>query len=145
MSPSRPRRGARADAAEPRYIARNRASWYREADDYQRDHGSQRDRFDKPRSGTFGIPDDTLGVLGDVAGLDVLEFGCGGGQWSIALERRGAHPVGLDLSIRQLAHARTLAERASARVPFVNANAERTQFADQRLDDVLDDHGPAAF
>ena len=92
---SRPRRGAPASATEPRYIARNRASWNREADDYQREHGSQLNRFDRPRWGTYGIPDATLGVLGDVAGKDVLEYGCGGGQWSIALERRGARDLDL--------------------------------------------------
>jgi SAM-dependent methyltransferase len=146
MSPQRARRRTPAPrAAEPRYIARNRASWNREADAYQLEHGSQLNRFDEPRWGTFGIPDAALGVLGDVAGKDVLEFGCGGGQWSIALERRGARTVGLDLSIRQLAHARTLARGAAATVPFVNANAERTPFADERFDVVFCDHGAMTF
>jgi len=144
MSPSGSEPGG-TRATEPRYIARNRANWNREADDYQREHGSQLNRFDRLRWGTFGIPDDTLGVLGEVAGKDVLEFGCGGGQWSIALERRGARPIGLDLSIRQLSHARALAERASARVPFVNANAERTPFPDERFDIVFCDHGAMTF
>jgi SAM-dependent methyltransferase len=145
MSPPRPRPGTSSRATEPRYIARNRASWNREADDYQREHGSQLNRFDKPRWGTFGIPDDSIDVLGDVADRDVLEYGCGGGQWSIALERQGARPVGLDLSIRQLAHARALARKAAARVPFVNANAERTPFPDERFDVVFCDHGAMTF
>ena len=54
-------------------------------DDYQREHGSQLNRFDRPTWGMWRIPDAELDVLGDVAGMDVLEFGCGGGQWSIAL------------------------------------------------------------
>jgi SAM-dependent methyltransferase len=145
MSLTRPRRSARPSTptAEPRYIARNRANWNREADDYQREHGSQLNRFDRPRWGAWGIPDSTLGVLGDVSGKDVLEFGCGGAQWSIALERMGARPVGLDLSIRQLAHATRLVREASARV--VNANAERTPFADERFDIIFCDHGAMTF
>jgi ubiquinone/menaquinone biosynthesis C-methylase UbiE len=71
----------------------------------------------------------------------VLELGCGGGQWSIALARRGARALGLDLSIRQLAHARRLAGGASQPVPFVNANAERAPFADESFDIVFCDHG----
>jgi Methylase involved in ubiquinone/menaquinone biosynthesis len=59
--------------------------------------------------------------------------------------RRGARAVGLDLSIRQLAHARRLAGEASERVPFVNANAERTPFADASFDVVFCDHGAMTF
>ena len=84
-------------------------------------------------------------MLGDVAGMDVLEFGCGGGQWSISLARLGARPVGLDLSIRQLSHALRLMEGASERFPLVNANAERTPFADERFDLVFCDHGAMSF
>jgi SAM-dependent methyltransferase len=147
MIPTRPRRSAPPSTAtaEPRYIARNRANWNQEADDYQREHGSQLNRFDRPRWGAWGIPDSTLGVLGDVSGKDVLEFGCGGAQWSIALERMGARPVGLDLSIRQLAHATRLVREASARVALVNANAERTPFADERFDIIFCDHGAMTF
>lgn len=147
MSPSRRggMRGAGEATASPRHVRRNRASWNREADDYQREHGSQLNRFDRPRWGTWGIPESSLKVLGDVAGKDVLEFGCGAAQWSIVLERLGARPVGLDLSIRQLSHARRLMGEAGGRVPLVNANAERTPFPDERFDIVFCDHGAMTF
>ena len=147
MSPSR-RGGVRsADGAtaSPRHVRRNRASWNREADDYQREHGSQLNRFDRPRWGTWGIPESSLNVLGDVAGKDVLEFGCGAAQWSIVLGRMGARPVGLDLSTRQLSHARRLMGEADSRVSLVNANAERTPFPDARFDIVFCDHGAMTF
>jgi SAM-dependent methyltransferase len=134
---SAPRPGA---PAQPAYIRHNRANWNREADDYQREHGSQLNRFDRPAWGAWGIPESELDILGDVTGRRVLELGCGGGQWSIALARRGARAVGLDLSIRQLAHARRLAGEASQPVPFVNANAERAPFADESFDIVFCDH-----
>jgi SAM-dependent methyltransferase len=86
-----------------------------------------------------------LGVLGDLGGKDVLEYGCGAGQWSIALARLGARPVGLDVSIRQLEHARRLMERANVRYPIVNADAERTPFADGSFDVVMCDHGAMTF
>jgi SAM-dependent methyltransferase len=147
MSPSRRggMRGAGGATASPRHVRRNRASWNREADDYQREHGSQLNRFDRPRWGTWGIPESSLNVLGDVAGKDVLEFGCGAAQWSIVLGRMGARPVGLDLSTRQLSHARRLMGEADSRVPLVNANAERTPFPDARFDIVFCDHGAMTF
>jgi SAM-dependent methyltransferase len=138
-------RSADGATASPRHVRRNRASWNREADDYQREHGSQLNRFDRPRWGTWGIPESSLNVLGDVAGKDVLEFGCGAAQWSIVLGRMGARPVGLDLSTRQLSHARRLMGEADSRVPLVNANAERTPFPDARFDIVFCDHGAMTF
>ena len=40
--------------------------------------------------GRVADPESELQVLGEVADLDVLEFGCGAAQWSIALQRWGA-------------------------------------------------------
>jgi SAM-dependent methyltransferase len=138
---SKPTEAARSSS----HVRRNRASWNREADEYQREHAAQLNRFDRMGWGTWGIPDAGLDVLGDVRGKDVLEYGCGGGQWSIALSRRGARPVGLDLSIRQLEHAHRLSDAAGASVPFVNADAERTPFADASFDVVFCDHGAMTF
>jgi hypothetical protein len=39
-------------------------------------------------------PEQQLGVLGDVAGLDVIELGCGTAYFSAWLARRGARPTG---------------------------------------------------
>jgi SAM-dependent methyltransferase len=84
-------------------------------------------------------------VLGDVRGLDVLEFGCGGGQWSRWLAEMGARPVGLDLSWNQLRHAAGRREPSGPRVPLVNADAERTPFAEASFDVVMCDHGAMTF
>ena len=73
------------------------------------------------------IPEAELQVLGDVSGKDVLELGCGAAQWSISLAGLGARPVGLDLTPRQLEHARRDVRhvRAPARIgPAVDARVE---------------------
>lgn len=127
------------------HVRSNRASWDREADEYQREHSTQLNRFDRMGWGIWGIPDAKLDVLGDVRGKDVLEYGCGGGQWSIALRRRGARPIGLDLSIRQLEHAKRLMGRANASFPLVNADAERVPLPDATFDIVFCDHGAMTF
>ena len=128
-----------------RYVRKNRREWDRTSDEYQLEHARQLNRFDRPTWGVWGIPESSLNVLGDVRGKDVLEYGCGAGQCSIALARLGARPVGLDLSIRQLEHARRLMARAGVRFPIVNADAERTPFADGSFDIVMCDHGAMTF
>jgi ubiquinone/menaquinone biosynthesis C-methylase UbiE len=46
--------------------------------------------------GTWHQPESELQVLGEVAGRDLLELGCGSAQWSIALARADARPVVFD-------------------------------------------------
>ena len=83
----------------------NRAYWDRTSDEYQQRHREFIGR-PEPRWGVWQIAESELNVLGDVAGKDVLELGCGAAQWSILLAKQGARPVGLDNSERQLEHAR---------------------------------------
>lgn len=128
-----------------RHVRKNREDWDRESDEYQRLHAPQLNRWDRPGWGTHSIPESKLSVLGDVGGKDVLEYGCGGGQWSIALARLGARPVGMDLSIRQLSHARANMRHAGVSFPLVNADAERTPFGDGTFDVVFSDHGAMSF
>ena len=126
------------------HVRKNRRYWEGAAEDYQREHrpqlGSRR-----PVWGTWSIPESKLRALGDVAGLRVLEYGCGGGQWSRWLAEAGARPIGLDLSFNQLRHAAALRERTGAAFALVNADAERAPFADGSFDLVMCDHGAMTF
>jgi hypothetical protein len=54
--------------------------------------------FDDVTWGLFDVLVRDVRVLGDVAGLDVLELGCGTGYLSAWLARRGARCVGVDLT-----------------------------------------------
>jgi SAM-dependent methyltransferase len=122
----------------------NRAWWDAHAEDYQREHGEFIGAPD-PRWGMWQVPEDELGVLGDVSGRDVLELGCGGGQWAIALARRGARVTGLDNSDAQLEHARDNARRAGVGVELVHASAEALPFAEGSFDVVFCDFGAMLF
>jgi SAM-dependent methyltransferase len=130
----------------PDHVVGNRRRWNTIADEYQSVNApqitGQMDSGDLAW-GVWGITESTLNVLGDVAGLDVLELGCGAAQWSIALARRGARAVGLDLSDQQLRHARRLT--ADTGVRLVQASAERVPFADESFDVVFADHGAFTF
>jgi ubiquinone/menaquinone biosynthesis C-methylase UbiE len=120
--------------------ARNRAYWDRIAAEYQERHGAFIRQPD-PRWGVWQIPESELQVLGDVAGKDVLELGCGAAQWSILPAKRGARPVGLDNSSVQLEHARRLMAEAGVDFPLVHATAEEVPFPDESFDVVFCDHG----
>jgi SAM-dependent methyltransferase len=125
--------------------ARNRAMWDDYSDEYQAKHGDDLAASGGYAWGTTQIPESELRVLGDVAGREILEFGCGAAQWSIALARLGARPVGLDLSERQLQHARKLMAEAGVEFSLVHASAEAVPLADASFDVVFCDHGAMTF
>ena len=134
--------------SEGAHIRANRRLWNEDADDYQRRNAPQiRDQAFTGQLawGTWNIPESELGVLGEVAGRDILEFGCGGAQWSTALHRNGARPVGFDLSERQLAHAVALRSETGITFPLVQADAERVPFRDASFDVVFADYGAFLF
>lgn len=124
---------------------RNRRAWDRDSDEYQRDHAADLSGERRAAWGCFRIPEDHLGVLGDVSGAAVLEYGCGAAQWSIELAARGARVTALDNSGRQLAHARRLIAAEGADVTLVHAAAERTPFAPACFDIVFCDYGAMTF
>jgi SAM-dependent methyltransferase len=123
---------------------RNRASWDAASDEYQERHREFIGRAE-PRWGMWQLPEPDLQILGDVAGKDVLEYGCGAAQWSILLARAGARPVGLDNSGRQLEHARRLMAEAGVDFPLVHASAGEAPLDDKSFDIVFCDHGAMTF
>jgi SAM-dependent methyltransferase len=122
------------------HVRHNRTFWDADADSYQQAHGKA--LAAAPLAwGAYRVPESELQVLGDLAGRNVLELGCGAAQWSIALAEQGAQVVGLDVSQAQLAHAR----RASTTQPLVQASGEHLPFPDASFDVVFCDHGALSF
>jgi SAM-dependent methyltransferase len=122
----------------------NRATWDGMSDWYQAHHGPEISA--RPDAwGAWRNPEADLRVLPEVRGRDVLELGCGAGQWSVWLAGQGARVTGLDLSTRQLAHARAAAAAAGAALALVQASAEALPFADRSFDLLLSDHGAMSW
>jgi 2-polyprenyl-3-methyl-5-hydroxy-6-metoxy-1,4-benzoquinol methylase len=125
---------------DPDHVRRNRSAWDADADAYQARNEATLVAGGGSAWGVWQIPESRLHVLGDVTGRDVLELGCGGARWSVALARTGARVVGLDLSGRQLDHARRLLQETGVRVPLVQASSEALPLADASFDVVFCDY-----
>jgi ubiquinone/menaquinone biosynthesis C-methylase UbiE len=121
-------------------VRNNQAYWDQSSDEYQAMHGAQLTNT-ALAWGVWRIPESTLHVLGDVKNLRILELGCGAAQWTIALGRAGSRAIGVDLSARQLYHARL----ASKGVPLVQGDAETLPFRNESFDAVFCDHGATTF
>ena len=123
----------------------NRESWNADSARYQTEHGPQLAESGGLAWGVWQMPESTLRVLGEVRGRDVLELGCGAAQWSIALAKAGARPVGLDLSEVQLTHAQQLMSSAGVDFPLVHASAEKVPLPAGSFDIVFSDYGATTF
>ena len=122
------------------HARRNRAEGDRWSDEYA-SPGRLAWTSDVPSWGIWHVPEETLRVLPPLAGLRVLELGCGTAYWSAWLGRRGARPVGLDLSERQLANARRFQRELGPSFSLVHATAEELPIRDESVDLVLSEYG----
>lgn len=115
----------------------NRRHWDAKSDDYQAGPGAVIGSSRRLLGG-WAIPEETIGVVGPVAGLDVLETGCGAADWSAWLADDGASAIGLDISAERLSWATT---RHAGALPLVQADGAALPFADASFDLVFSDHG----
>ncbi|MEU4690684.1 class I SAM-dependent methyltransferase [Actinoplanes sp. NPDC023714] len=95
--------------------------------------------------GLFGNTERRLGVLGDVAGLDVVELGCGTAYVSAWLARRGARPAGVDLTPAQLDTARRCQREFGLSFPLIEANAEEVPLPDGSFDLAVSEYGACVW
>jgi ubiquinone/menaquinone biosynthesis C-methylase UbiE len=95
--------------------------------------------------GVFQVPESQLDLIGDVRGQDVVELGCGTAYFSSWLMRRGARPVGVDVTPAQLASARRCQEKFGLSFPLVEASAERVPLPDASFDLALSEHGASLW
>ncbi|WP_143965484.1 class I SAM-dependent methyltransferase [Gordonia zhaorongruii] len=126
----------------------NRTWWDTEADQYHVEHG----RFLGAQTpggdflwGPERLREEDVRLLGDVAGRDVLEIGCGSAPCARWLAAQGAHVVGLDVSAGMLAHAVDAMSLDDRRTPLVQSGAEQLPFADASFDIACSSFGAIPF
>jgi SAM-dependent methyltransferase len=124
---------------------RNRELWTEENRRYYHDRARPKWAADEITWGIWAVPERTLGVLGDVAGLDVVELGCGTAYFSAWLARRGARPVGVDVTPAQLETARQLQAELDLRFPLLEAPAEQVPLPDASFDLAISEYGASIW
>ncbi len=128
----------------PDHVLRNRTYWTGEAPDYvasaRRNWASL-----EPTWGIWGVPESELHLLPDVAGLDAIELGCGTAYVSAWLARRGARPVGVDVTPAQLETARAMQAEHGLAFPLIEANAEAVPLPDASFDLAVSEYGAAIW
>jgi SAM-dependent methyltransferase len=125
--------------------AANRELWTRANREYGDDHADRAWAAGDITWGIFNVPEQQLGVLGDVRGLDVVELGCGTAYFSAWLARRGAWPTGVDLTAAQLTTARRCQQRSGIFFPLIEADAGDVPLPADSFDLAISECGASLF
>ena len=127
----------------PPHVAANRAAW----DSYAAEYVAAAERaWSRPLGeeswGLFGIPESMVGMLDvDLDGKDTIELGCGTAYVSAWMARRGARPVGIDNSPRQLETATRMQREHGLDFPLLLGNAEQVPYPDASFDVAISEYG----
>ncbi|ONI70958.1 SAM-dependent methyltransferase [Actinosynnema sp. ALI-1.44] len=132
----------KVDAGES--VAANIAWWDADADDYMAEHGDFLGAADFlwcPE----GLRERDVELLGEVAGKDVVEIGCGSAPCARWLAGQGARVAALDLSAGMLRHAKHANDVTGITPMLIRANAERLPFAGASFDIACSAFGAVPF
>src|SRR5436189_2074382 len=129
----------------PDSVARNVAEWTKSNAAYSDAKAPEAWATDEITWGVFGVPDAGLGAIGDVAGLDVVELGCGTAYFSAWLAKRGARPVGVDPAPAQLATARRMQAETGIEFPLIEAPGESVPLPDASFDLAVSEYGASLW
>jgi SAM-dependent methyltransferase len=130
-------------ASAPDTVRANRAWWDAAAEEYLHDHDA--DLAGRLVWGPEGLDEADAGLLGDVAGRDVLEIGCGAAQCAAWLAGRGARVVAVDLSAGMLRRAEPVPPGAPGRRGLVQCDVRALPIADASVDVAFSAYGALPF
>ena len=129
----------------PDYVARNVEVWTKANAEYTARSAREAWAKDELDWGMFGVAESEVNVLGDVAGLDVIDLGCGTAYFSAWLAKQGARPVGVDPTPAQLATAREMQAEFDLHFPLVEAVAESVPLPDASFDLAVSEYGASIW
>jgi SAM-dependent methyltransferase len=126
-------------------LERNVALWTKNNAAYTGTSAARAWARDEITWGKWRGDESELNVLGDVAGKDVVELGCGTAYFSAWLARRGARVVGVDPTPAQLETARRMMRETGIEFELVEAPGESVPLPDASFDIAHSEHGAAAW
>jgi SAM-dependent methyltransferase len=125
--------------------AKNAAAWTETNREHTNDSAPDNWALDEISWGIWGIDESELNVLPDVNGLDVVELGCGTAYFSAWLAKRGARPIGVDITPAQLETARRMMAETGIEFPLIESDAAVTGLPDACADLVLSEYGASIW
>jgi SAM-dependent methyltransferase len=125
--------------------AKNRELWTRNNAEYT--DGRAREAWARREIawGIWKVPESVANALPAVDGKDVVELGCGTAYVSAWLARRGARPVGVDVTPAQVDTARRLQDETGIRFPLVEADAQETGLPSAEFDLAVSEYGASIW
>ena len=131
--------------SSPESLSGNVAAWTKANADHTDGAAERQWALEEMEWGAFAVPESSVGCIGDVAGLDVVELGCGTAYVSAILAKQGARPVGVDPTPAQLATARRMQERTGLVFPLVEAPGEAVPLPDASFDLAISEYGASLW
>ena len=127
--------------------AKNRELWTQTNAEFTHEQGGRAWAQEEMSWGIWGVPEAELGALAGIEldGADVIELGCGTAYVSAWLARRGARPVGVDVTPAQLETARQLQAEHGLDFPLLEANAESVPLPDASFDLAISEYGASSW
>jgi SAM-dependent methyltransferase len=130
----------------PDSIARNVRSWTKANKEHTDSAARRHWAADDITWGVFSAPESELNALpAELAGLDVVELGCGTAYFSAWLAKRGARPVGVDPTPAQLATAHRMQAETGIEFPLHEAPGEQVPLPDASFDLVVSEYGASLW
>jgi SAM-dependent methyltransferase len=123
----------------------NRELWTRSNAEYTGEQARRLWAAEEIAWGVWGVRESDVRVLPELAGKDVVELGCGTAYISAWLARRGARPVGVDVTPAQLETARGLQAEFGLEFPLVEADAAESGLPDASADLVVSEYGASIW
>jgi SAM-dependent methyltransferase len=126
---------------------RNRELWTRTNAEYTHEQGRRAWAQEEISWGIWSLPEREVGALAGIEldGADVIELGCGTAYVSAWLARRGARPVGVDVTPAQLETARQLQREHGLDFPLLEADAEQVPLPDASFDLAISEYGASIW
>jgi SAM-dependent methyltransferase len=125
--------------------ARNREVWTKANAEYTDRRARAAWAEEEIGWGMFAGPESEIGALGDVAGKDVIELGCGTAYFGAGLAKRGARVTGVDPTPAQLETARRMQDEFELHFPLIEAAAEDVPLPDESFDLAVSEYGASIW
>lgn len=126
-------------------VLRNREVWTKANAEYTDRKARESWAREEIDWGMFSGLESELGALGDVAGKDVVELGCGTAYFGAWLAKRGARVTGVDPTPAQLETARRMQDEFDLHFPLIEAPAEEVPLPDESFDLVVSEYGASIW